>query len=96
MEASVAARPSCRHETDVPKNVPNWSGHLRCQVSSDPLQLESSPAPNGFPGQLLDNRHLRHVLQAKGYKLHCAEQGHGHDSVVWAGVLAEGLIAIKR
>jgi enterochelin esterase-like enzyme len=58
--------------------------------------LESSPTPTGFPGQLLANRHLRNVLQAKGYEVHYAEQMHGHDSVVWPGVLAEGLIGLKR
>jgi enterochelin esterase-like enzyme len=56
--------------------------------------LESAPSTSGFPGQLLANRHLRTVLQAKGYELHYAEQMHGHDSMPWQGLLAEGLRAL--
>lgn len=53
--------------------------------------LESAPSASGFPGQLLANRHLRTVLQAKGYELHYDEHMHGHDSMTWQGLLAEGL-----
>ena len=56
--------------------------------------LESAPSASGFPGQLLANRHLRAVLQAKGYELHYNEQMHGHDSTPWQGLLAEGLRAL--
>jgi len=56
--------------------------------------LESAPSASGFPGQLLANRHLRTVLQAKGYELHYDEQMHGHDSMTWQGLLAEGLRAL--
>jgi enterochelin esterase-like enzyme len=57
--------------------------------------LESAPSASGFPGQLLANRHLRSVLQAKGYELHYDEQMHGHDSMPWQGLLAEGLRALN-
>lgn len=56
--------------------------------------LESKPTATGFPGQLLSNRHLRNVLQAKGYEVHYDEQMHGHDSMPWQGALGEGLIAL--
>jgi enterochelin esterase family protein len=56
--------------------------------------LESAPSASGFPGQLLANRHLRAVLQAKGYELHYDEQMHGHDSMAWQSLLAEGLRAL--
>jgi len=56
--------------------------------------LESKPTPTGFPGQLLSNRHLRNVLQAKGYEVHYDERMHGHDPMPWPGLLAEGLIAL--
>jgi enterochelin esterase-like enzyme len=56
--------------------------------------LESKPTATGFPGQVLANRHLRNVLQAKGYDVHYDEQMHGHDSMVWQGTFAEGLIAL--
>lgn len=53
--------------------------------------LESKPTPSGFPGQVLANRHLRNVLQAKGYEVHYEEQMHGHDSMTWQGTLAQGI-----
>lgn len=58
--------------------------------------LESMPASTGYPGQVLSNRHLRNVLQAKGYKVHYNEQMHGHDSMPWQGMFAEGLIALQE
>jgi enterochelin esterase family protein len=56
--------------------------------------LESKPTQTGFPGQILSNRHFLNVLQAKGYQVHYEEQMHGHDSMLWQGALAEGLIAL--
>jgi enterochelin esterase-like enzyme len=58
--------------------------------------LESMPASTGYPGQVLSNRHLRNVLQAKGYEVHYHEQMHGHDSMPWQGMFAEGLIALQE
>jgi enterochelin esterase family protein len=57
--------------------------------------LESTPTTSGFPGQVLSNRHLRNILQAKGYEVHYDEQMHGHDSMPWQSAFAEGLIALK-
>lgn len=57
--------------------------------------LESMPSSTGFPGQVLSNRHLRDVLQAKGYDFHYDEQMHGHDSMVWQSLFAECLVAMK-
>ena len=57
--------------------------------------LESKPTSTGFPGQILSNRHLRNVLQAKGYDVHYDEQMHGHDSMPWQGAFAEGLRALQ-
>ncbi|HUF37139.1 MAG TPA: alpha/beta hydrolase-fold protein [Anaerolineales bacterium] len=56
--------------------------------------LESAPRPNGYPGQLLANRHMRDVLQAAGHEVHYTEAMHGHDSLSWAAGLAEGLSAL--
>jgi len=87
-----------------PKDEDEWEWLSRQFVLSPQLPLrfyievgllESKPTSTGFPGQVLSNRHLRNVLQAKGYEVHYSEQMHGHDSMPWQGVLAEGLIALK-
>jgi len=56
--------------------------------------LESVPQPNGNPGQVLANQHMRDVLQARDYPVQYQELGHGHDAVAWQGALADGLIAL--
>ena len=58
--------------------------------------LESWPNASGFPGQLLANRHLRNVLEAKGYEVHYEEGMYGHDAAVWPEVLPKGLIRLTR
>ena len=87
-----------------PKDEDEWEWLAR-QFSIRPLAhlrfyievglLESMPSSTGFPGQVLSNRHLRNVLQAKGYEVHYDEQMHGHDSMVWQSLFAEGLVALK-
>ncbi|MET1077066.1 MAG: enterochelin esterase [Pseudomonas sp.] len=51
-------------------------------------------AGNGQLGILETNRHLRDVLQAKGYQVHHREWASGHDYLNWRGTLAEGLLAL--
>lgn len=47
------------------------------------------------PGDLLaSNRHLRNVLDAKGYELHYTEFNGGHTYLCWRGSLAQGLLAL--
>ena len=41
-----------------------------------------------------ENRHIRNVLQAKGYDVHYAEFPGGHDYLCWRGTLAEGLLVL--
>lgn len=49
----------------------------------------------GDGGGILDtSRHLRTVLQAKGYPVHYQEFAGGHDYYAWRGELAQGLIAL--
>ena len=58
--------------------------------------LESRPSATGFPGQLLANRHLRNVLQARGHDVNYEEKMHGHDSSPWPEVFGTGLLALSR
>lgn len=46
------------------------------------------------PSLLSSNRHLRDILQAKGYPVHYVEYNGGHDYLCWQGTLAEGLVAL--
>ncbi len=50
---------------------------------------------DGFSIDLLaSNRHLRDVLQAKGYSVQYHEFSGGHNMVIYRGTLAEGLLAL--
>lgn len=44
--------------------------------------------------QLVSTRHLRNILQAKGYLVHYAEFSGHHDEICWQGTLADGLIRL--
>ncbi|CAB3701474.1 hypothetical protein LMG3458_02682 [Achromobacter deleyi] len=46
----------------------------------------------GQPGIVETNRHLRDVLQAKGYRVTHEEVAGGHDYLSWRGTLSDGLI----
>lgn len=43
---------------------------------------------------LATNRHLRNVLEAKGYEVHYSEFNGGHTYLCWRGSLAQGLLAL--
>jgi len=53
--------------------------------------LETHSWEGARPNLLLANRHLRDILQAKGYSLHYTEFNGGHDYVWQLPCLAEGL-----
>ena len=56
--------------------------------------FETIPLPNDGPSQLVANRHMRNILQAKGYPLYYAEYSGAHDPICWKGTLAHGLLAL--
>jgi enterochelin esterase family protein len=50
--------------------------------------------PFAYPSMIASHRHLRDVLQAKGYEVHYHEYNGGHETLSWRGSLADGLIAL--
>ena len=57
--------------------------------------LEAGLFENDCPEALLtQNRHLRDVLEAKGYSVVYSEFAGGHEFVSWRGSVADGLIAL--
>lgn len=53
-----------------------------------------APTTSVGPSLLIANRHLRTVLQAKGYRLHYTEHIGGHDWLCWHHALPTQLLAV--
>jgi enterochelin esterase-like enzyme len=78
----------------------NWVARQFIQSPKLPLRffIEAGLFENdiwGSGGQILErSRHLRDVLQAKGYEVHYQDFPGGHDSLNWRGSIADSLIAL--
>jgi enterochelin esterase family protein len=56
--------------------------------------MESGPTGDNGPSMVIVNRHMRDVLQAKGYVVHYREFNGGHEYLNWRGTLADGLLLL--
>ncbi len=56
--------------------------------------METGPTPDNGPDQVVVNRHMRDVLQAKGYFVHYREFNGGHEYLNWRGTLADALLVL--
>ncbi len=82
-------------------NEPEW---LARQVIRRPLlpvrfflavgRFETTVYDTYMPTQLTNSRHMRNVLQAKGYDVQYIEYPGAHDFIWWQSMLAEGLLAL--
>ena len=67
---------------------------LKFYLEAGILEVNSLVALGDGPNLIVANRHMRNVLQAKGYDVHYAEFAGGHDYLCWRGTLANGLLAL--
>jgi enterochelin esterase family protein len=77
---------------------------LTRQIASSPTRpvrwyVETGLMERGvgpFPLPISTNRHLRTVLEAKGYVVQYHEFNGGHEMINWRGTLADGLRALSK
>jgi enterochelin esterase-like enzyme len=81
---------------------PGWLIRQYVEAPRQPLRfylevglLENDVVADEATSLLASNRHLRDVLQAKGYPVAYAEYSGGHDYIVWRGTFADGLVALN-
>jgi enterochelin esterase family protein len=67
---------------------------LRFHIDAGVLEVNSLRDIGDAPSLVVASRHMRTVLRAKGYEVHYAEVGGGHDYISWQGTLADGLQAL--
>jgi len=89
--------------------APDWSGEhewltrriaaseckaVRFYLSAGTLETKSLRNVGDAPNLVATNRHLRTVLEAKGYPVWLNEFPGGHDMISWQCVIPEGLAAL--
>jgi enterochelin esterase-like enzyme len=67
---------------------------IRFHLSAGTLETNSLRDLGGGPNLVLANRHLRAVLEAKGYPVWLHEFPGGHDMISWQGVIPKGLTTL--
>lgn len=70
------------------------SSKLPVRFYMDVGLMERGPTPEDGPNMVIVNRHLRDVLQAKGYRVDYREFNGGHEYINWRGTLADGLLSL--
>lgn len=87
------------HPPGTPSDRPEHVAGLVASRERLPLRLFLSAglfeaSIDGKIGILESSRHLRDVLEAKGYDVTYRDYAGGHDYVVWRGALGDGLLAL--
>lgn len=68
------------------------SAKLPVKIYMDVGLMERGPTPVNGPDMVVVNRHMRDILQIKGYELHYREFNGGHEYLNWRGTLSDGLL----
>lgn len=87
------------HPADAPADRPEYVAGLVASTESRPVRLFLAAGlfegtVDSEIGILESTRHLRDVLEAKGYDVVHREYAAGHNYFAWRGALADGLLAL--
>ncbi|TWA85534.1 enterochelin esterase family protein [Azospirillum brasilense] len=87
------------HPADAPPDRPEHMAGLVASRERRPVRFFLSAGlfeggSDGDIGILESSRHLRDVLEAKGYEVTYRDYAAGHDRFAWRGALGDGLMAL--
>lgn len=87
------------HPADAPPDRPEHMAGLVASRDRCPVRFFLSAGlfesgSDGEIGILESSRHLRDVLEAKGYEVTYRDYAAGHDRFAWRGALGDGLLAL--